>query len=396
MAIFNGTIRVRRGLESDFDESKMVSGELAIATDKPVIWFCWKDGTAAKIEGTVTSETLKKYFDEWNGDSNILIDETLSKTGQAADAKVTGEQITELKGDISQLSEEMDNKSGLTNEIKTALLNWAKVVAYSVNNGIDYYTALENALNSAETGEEEPGETTVPATSITLDISELSFDTIGESYMLSATVMPLNSTDVVTWESSNISVATVSSNGTVTAVANGTCTITVTAGSISAICSVTVAGIMSPSIPNVINYTVTQGNVTASNSNPSQVSFVLTDVNIASGGTLSISVNDGYQLLALSHSSTTISSNAGNYGTNAIYYTLTTISSGYVGEDTTSVFSASAPSGWLTSTPFTIKNGATVDKRYSHIGFLVRKSDVSDLTPEEAETVVHISGYMEG
>lgn len=125
MAIFNGTIRVRRGLESDFDESKMVSGELAIATDKPVIWFCWKDGTAAKIEGTVTSETLKKYFDEWNGDSNILIDETLSKTGQAADAKVTGEQITELKSDIGQISEEIAKLTGADPEvIKEAVIEY--------------------------------------------------------------------------------------------------------------------------------------------------------------------------------------------------------------------------------------------------------------------------------
>lgn len=110
MAIFNGTIRVRRGLESDFDESKMVSGELAIATDKPVIWFCWKDGTAAKIEGTVTSETLKKYFDEWNGDSNILIDETLSKTGQAADAKVTGDKFNELASDIENIGNPTDEQ----------------------------------------------------------------------------------------------------------------------------------------------------------------------------------------------------------------------------------------------------------------------------------------------
>lgn len=138
MAIFNGTIRVRRGLESDFDESKMVSGELAIATDKPVIWFCWKDGTAAKIEGTVTSETLKKYFDEWNGDSNILIDETLSKTGQAADAKVTGDKFDKLASDIENIgnpTEEqisnavnsyMDNNPITITETDPTVPEWAK------------------------------------------------------------------------------------------------------------------------------------------------------------------------------------------------------------------------------------------------------------------------------
>lgn len=138
MAIFNGTIRVRRGLESDFDESKMVSGELAIATDKPVIWFCWKDGTAAKIEGTVTSETLKKYFDEWNGGSTILVDETLSKTGQAADSKVTGDKFDKLASDIENIgnpTEEqisnavnsyMDNNPITITETDPTVPEWAK------------------------------------------------------------------------------------------------------------------------------------------------------------------------------------------------------------------------------------------------------------------------------
>lgn len=266
MAIFNGTIRVRRGLESDFDESKMVSGELAIATDKPVIWFCWKDGTAAKIEGTVTSETLKKYFDEWNGDSNILIDETLSKTGQAADAKVTGEQITELKGDISQLSEEMANLkqsggtgTGLSTEAIDKLEEVGNYLAYTTADGGSKWTELISILRNGSSG--GGSSETVPATGISLDKITLSFTT-ATTQTLTATVEPSNSTDKVTWESSNTGIATVS-GGVVTPVSNGSCTITAKAGSYSASCEVTVAV-----ESEIVTYTITNNLTNVSTDNP--------------------------------------------------------------------------------------------------------------------------------
>ena len=79
----------------------------------------------------------------------------------------------------------------------------------------------------------------VPATGITLDLTEQTVYT-GESFTLTATVEPKNSTDKVTWSSDDEKIATVDSNGKVTGVKAGTTTITATAGAFNATCEVTV------------------------------------------------------------------------------------------------------------------------------------------------------------
>lgn len=78
----------------------------------------------------------------------------------------------------------------------------------------------------------------IPTTSISLDKNTLTFvDTNAQS--LVATVLPTDSTQTVSWESSNDSIATVL-NGVVTPIGNGECTITATSGDYSAICHVKV------------------------------------------------------------------------------------------------------------------------------------------------------------
>lgn len=79
----------------------------------------------------------------------------------------------------------------------------------------------------------------VPATGISLNKSTTTIYT-GANETLIATVEPNDTTDTVTWTSSNTAVATVDTNGKVTAAATGTATITATAGSQSASCVVTV------------------------------------------------------------------------------------------------------------------------------------------------------------
>lgn len=100
---------------------------------------------------------------------------------------------------------------------------------YAIVNGKAYWSN-EGTFNTSGTTE---------ISSVSLNASKLSLKP-GESYSITASVLPDYATNkTVTWSSSNTSVATIS-NGKVTAVAAGTSTITAKAGNKSATCSITV------------------------------------------------------------------------------------------------------------------------------------------------------------
>jgi len=82
-----------------------------------------------------------------------------------------------------------------------------------------------------------------PATSVSLNPKTMSLKEGGTGTITAtvATADGSNTTDTLTWSSSDPSVATVDANGKVTAVKEGTATITATAGSASATCAVTVS-----------------------------------------------------------------------------------------------------------------------------------------------------------
>ena len=113
---------------------------------------------------------------------------------------------------------------GLSEDAIEALLACFENVAWIGDDGQDYYDALEAALNAVR--------------GIYLDVSTLSFVGAGQTQQLTATTVPAGGT--VSWQSSNTSVATVSSSGLVTSAGVGTATITASSGDVSATCSVTV------------------------------------------------------------------------------------------------------------------------------------------------------------
>lgn len=74
MAIETRIIKVRRGPAAQMDASKMLPGELAIATDQPILWFCWAPGQIAKV-------TSGSNEDQGNGGSYTLPQATANILG---------------------------------------------------------------------------------------------------------------------------------------------------------------------------------------------------------------------------------------------------------------------------------------------------------------------------
>ena len=87
----------------------------------------------------------------------------------------------------------------------------------------------------------------VPATGITLSADKTTV-TAGKDVQLTATVTPEGSTDAVTYESSDTTVATVDENGKVTTLKAGTVTITAKAGDQTATVTITVQAASDPDV----------------------------------------------------------------------------------------------------------------------------------------------------
>ena len=84
----------------------------------------------------------------------------------------------------------------------------------------------------------EPSMKVLPCTDLVLVDSTVTLDRLGATWKISAVPTPADTTDTVTFVSSNPDVATVTLDGQVTAVSAGTATITVTCGNVSKSCTV--------------------------------------------------------------------------------------------------------------------------------------------------------------
>lgn len=209
-----------------------------------------KSGLGFSESGTVTDNTvtLNTTLAMTQEDGSIPAEIRFSKTGEdvgtanfilavekTPHAEGTTDGTTETMADLQSQLDALDTRvealeaggggGGLTEAVKSAMLQIAQKVAYIDEHGQDYYDDLYDALYAI--------------TAITLNANSISMQTIGATSQLTATTTPEGGN--VTWSSSNTSVATVSATGLVTSVAYGSATITATAGSASATCSVVVA-----------------------------------------------------------------------------------------------------------------------------------------------------------
>ena len=222
-------------------------------SDNFAVHYGYMDGS----QYNMTTELPSISFDD--GESRVIDSMYVTTTTYLLNCCINGNDLTANIGENDWIKlvatgyDAAGKKTGetdlyLVNGPKNIVMDWtkwdlsvlgkvAKVtfnVTGSSDNGYGFSQPAYFAYDDVAVRFEKP----VSATSVKLDKSELSL-TEGDTAKLTATVLPAETTDTLTWSTSNDKVATVK-DGTVTAVAAGTATITATCGKFKAECTVTV------------------------------------------------------------------------------------------------------------------------------------------------------------
>ena len=98
---------------------------------------------------------------------------------------------------------------------------------------------IENVQDETPASEPEDTEPDLTCVAVTLSDVQLDFTEIGQTATLTVTLDPAETSDTLSFVSSDLSVATVSKDGIVSAVGEGSAVITVSCGSVSSECAVT-------------------------------------------------------------------------------------------------------------------------------------------------------------
>ena len=141
-------IKNRQGKSQDFVPTKLVSGEFAVVqegdentADGSALYLATKAGSVKRIPFATEVEDLKTRVDDVVEDAREAIaraiDPTLTQSGKAADAKKTGDEIADLKSDLTHI---------FSDNAKTALLACLAKVAWTDEHGQDYYDTLASEL----------------------------------------------------------------------------------------------------------------------------------------------------------------------------------------------------------------------------------------------------------
>lgn len=187
-----------------------------------------------EIQLTYTVGTAKKKSVIYK----FTVYESLGANGEYPSPGQTWQE--EMEEEIAGVKSDLGDLDDLETEDKTSIVNAINEIAQSGGSGLVITDYNENDIYLWDDG-------TVVATGITLDKNTMTFSDVG-SQSITATLIPSNAQETVTWASSDESVATVVGNGlsaTVTAVGNGTATITATTGTtaLTASCAVTASGL---------------------------------------------------------------------------------------------------------------------------------------------------------
>ena len=239
IALSQTTLTLVEGEEAEL----LVTVLPADATDPSITWST-SDASVATVDGgkVKTLKPGKAIITAKAGEKEATCEVTVEKrfipvssveVSCSSCALVEGDEIT-LSATVLPADATDPSVTWSTSDASVATVAGGKVVAVKEGKATITAKAGEKEATCAVTVEKK----LIPATSITLDRTELTL-LAEESGSLTATVKPLNTTDAVTWTSSNPSVASVYS-GYVSALQVGETTITAWAGELSATCKVTV------------------------------------------------------------------------------------------------------------------------------------------------------------
>ena len=221
-------------LKARFDALQLEEGDVIKVTTPFASVYNGKNQFAFFSQGTkferVTPLTVKTVTIDGEETRNLVVGDTLTLTAAVAPSSFTG--------GVTWSSSNEDVATVTAAGVVTAVgAGAATITATSVDNPAVSDTVTINVTAAA-----------VPATSVTLDKTEATLYP-SQTTTLTTTIAPENTTDTITWTSSDAAVATVA-DGVVTAVAAGTATITAKANDEAfATCTITVKSIGTETAP---------------------------------------------------------------------------------------------------------------------------------------------------
>lgn len=198
------------------------------------------DETFGNVQGGAFKATDTRCPEDYQCTNSILWSRLESNFGEEI-----YERYQELRASVLNLAFVNDTIDFFTNLIPAEEYTADRTLYTSLGNrGINHGQQMKDFIlaRSAYVDTEIAGLIPpVPATAISLNRDSYTFENTNP-IVLVPTLTPADSTDTVTWSSSDTTVATVTSSGAVTPVSDGVCTITATAvnGNVSATCSLTV------------------------------------------------------------------------------------------------------------------------------------------------------------
>lgn len=218
------------------------------AENKSVVWYSSDEAVVTVEEGVLTAVAA--------GDAVITADcdgvtDECTVTVNEKDIEVESVELNKTEAELVVGETLRLEATVLPEEASGLTVTWSssasEIVSVDDEGNVSALSEGKATITAEAGGVTATCDVTVSSASIPVEsvtVSEESIEIkIGETFTLTATVLPENAEDkTVTWSSSDNAIATVSDDGVVTGVAVGNATIVAAAGQRTAVCSVKVSG----------------------------------------------------------------------------------------------------------------------------------------------------------